>query len=307
MDCRTAWLGVHPPVPKVHCSRELCIATLLYINSLYPSPPHYPQESLIWDLLRDNLLFSHLDRNTMKVVVGACIKRSFAKGDKPIEEGDEGNTLYIIVKGTCNVLKRGMLVCQKAERTVFGELEIMYSTPCVATIQVDSEELVVFCLDRDTYANLVVGYSIKKREEYEEYLGRVEFLSTLSTYEKLQLSDAMTTDEYEEGEYIIRHGDIGEWMFLVVSGVVEVIGRTQGIQSNVCEFKEGDHFGELEFLNNHPCVADVRAKTHVRTAKVNRKHFESCFGPVLHILKRNVQDPTYEYYKKQLELAGVDQ
>eukprot|EP01061_Rhynchopus_euleeides_P023815 TRINITY_DN385_c1_g1_i1.p2 TRINITY_DN385_c1_g1~~TRINITY_DN385_c1_g1_i1.p2 ORF type:complete len:183 (+),score=68.04 TRINITY_DN385_c1_g1_i1:695-1243(+) len=181
----------------------------------------------------------------------------------------------------------------------------MYDTPCVATILVESEELVTYTIDRDTYTNLVVGFSLKKRQEYEQYLSRVEFLSTLSPYEKLQMSDALVSDDWEPGQYIIRHGDQGEHMFLVITGVVEVIGRDSGGEdTSVCEFQEGDHFGELEFLNNHPCVADVRAKTHVRTAKVNRKHFELCFGPVLHILKRNVGDPKYEYYKKQLEMAS---
>eukprot|EP01064_Diplonema_japonicum_P039245 TRINITY_DN9791_c0_g1_i3.p1 TRINITY_DN9791_c0_g1~~TRINITY_DN9791_c0_g1_i3.p1 ORF type:complete len:288 (+),score=70.20 TRINITY_DN9791_c0_g1_i3:709-1572(+) len=271
-------------------------------------PPYYPKEpedeQKLTELLKGIVLFSHLGRESLKSCVGAMMQRRYRKDDEALKQGDQGDKLYIITKGTCNVLKKGVCVAKKEEGSVFGELELMYDTPCVATVQVDSNECVTWTLDRATYSNIVIASQVKKRKEYEEYLSRVQFLATLSPNEKLQLSDALSSDEWDEGDSIIRYGDDGEWMFLVVQGTVEVVGRSEtGEPYKVCEFVEGDHFGELEFLNNHKCVADVKAVTFVRTAKINRRHFELCLGPVLHVLKRNASDPKYEYYKKQLEMA----
>ena len=42
---------------------------------------------------------------------------------------------------------------------------------------------------------------------------------------------------------------------------VDVIGRQFGRQFHVCTFGYGHPVGELEFINNHVCVADVIAKT----------------------------------------------
>ena len=93
-------------------------------------------------------------------------------------------------------------------------------------------------------------------------------------------------------------------MFLLVRGTVEVIGRDEhGKPFKVCEMGAGENFGELEFLENHSCVADVRAVSAVTTAKINRKHFEMCLGPVIHILKRNAAAPKYQYYQGILILC----
>eukprot|EP01063_Lacrimia_lanifica_P041627 TRINITY_DN9762_c0_g1_i1.p1 TRINITY_DN9762_c0_g1~~TRINITY_DN9762_c0_g1_i1.p1 ORF type:complete len:503 (+),score=223.32 TRINITY_DN9762_c0_g1_i1:170-1678(+) len=270
--------------------------------------PDETTEMLI-KILKPHLLFSAFDTDALRVLVGTMCQRVLKKGERPINQGDEGDTLYVIEKGQCDVIKGKVWVCTKDEESIFGELELMYAEPCVATIEVKTEECVCWVLDRDTYSNLAVQYSLKKRHDYEEYLSRVGFLTSLSPSERLQLADALKPNEWDAGDYIIRYGEEGQFMFLVVSGVIEVIGRSpeDGEPTVVCEFTEGDHFGELEFLNNHACVADVRAKTACRTAKVERKHFELCFGPVLHILKRNVANPNYEYYKKQLEIVQNQQ
>ena len=88
------------------------------------------------------------------------------------------------------------------------------------------------------------------------------------------------------------------------SGEVDVIGRGDfGKPLHVCTFGYGHPVGELEFINNHVCVADVVAKTDVKTAKLSRRHFELVMGPVVDVLKRNAEQPVYTYYNKTLALV----
>jgi hypothetical protein len=82
-----------------------------------------------------------------------------------------------------------------------------------------------------------------------------------------------------------------------------VLGRDdKGAPKWVCDFKEGDCVGELEFLHHHLCVADVVAKTPlVRTARMNRRHFEMVMGPVKDVLARTAQESeVFSYYRDQL-------
>ena len=106
---------------------------------------------------------------------------------------------------------------------------------------------------------------------------------------------------------IISYGDPGQWFYLILEGDVEVIGRdADGANVNVCTFKAGDCIGELEFINNHNCVADVKATSDVRMAKLNRKHFEMFMGPVMEILRNNAQDnPQYEHYRTLMKEKEV--
>lgn len=256
---------------------------------------------LICELLSRNVLFGFLTTKDLKGVAGAMQQKIFYKDDVVMAQNSISNTLYIIQFGNADIIKEGQKVFVKVEGTAVGEIELMYDTPCVATVRVCSERLVTWALDRDTYRNLVMGTAIRRRETYMKHLECVPFLESLSSYEKLQVADALSSDEYQAGDHIIRYDTEGEWMFIILEGVVEVIGRdSEGQHTVVCEFKAGDHFGELEFLNNHRTVADVVAKTDVHTAKLNRRHFEMCLGPVIELLKRNTHHPKYEYYQNVL-------
>ncbi|KAJ9460752.1 cAMP-dependent protein kinase regulatory subunit [Diplonema papillatum] len=113
-----------------------------------------------------------------------------------------------------------------------------------------------------------------------------------------------TLNRWEAGDYIIRYGTEGGHMYLVVSGEVEVIGRQDDQDTVVCTFGAGDNFGELEFLNDHKCVADVRAVTKCKTARINRAHFELCLGPVKGYLRDSTRSSTYDYYRQKTEVEN---
>jgi len=257
---------------------------------------------LICELLSRNVLFGFLTSKDLKTVAGAMRQRAFLRDEIIMAQGSTSDTLYIIQYGNADIIKEGQKVFVKVEGTAVGEIELMYDTPCVATVRVSSDRLESWYLDRETYRNVVMGTAIRRRETYMAYLEKVDFLQDLDNYEKLQVADALSSDEYGPGDHIIRYDTEGEWMFIILDGVVEVMGRdAEGHSTKVCEFTDGDHFGELEFLNNHRTVADVVAKTEVTTAKLNRRHFEMCMGPVLEVLKRNTQRPKYEYYQQVLQ------
>ncbi|KEG06683.1 putative regulatory subunit of protein kinase a-like protein [Trypanosoma grayi] len=276
-------------------------------------PPFFEKSEdemrLITELLTHNVLFSFLNTKDIKAVAGAMQRVVFKRDDCIMEAGETTcDKLYIIQSGNADIIKEGQKVYLKTEGTAVGELELMYDTPVVATVKVCTDELVAWVLDRETYRHLVMGTAIRRRETYIQFLANVPFLGGLDSYEKLQLADALSNDEFSPGDYIIHYGEEGEWLYIIMEGTVEVIGRdANSTPTKVCEFTQGDHIGELEFLNNHRAVADVVATTHVITAKLNRRHFEMCLGPVMDVLKRCTSDPKYEYYKNVLKHGAAPQ
>jgi CRP-like cAMP-binding protein len=259
---------------------------------------------LIVQLLHGNVLFTHLDSASLKTIAGAMQRVEFTKNQDVLKQNEEGSTLFIIQEGSANILKEGQCVFVKQAGTAFGELELMYDSPCAATVRCATDRMVCWALDRDTYRNLVMGAAIRRREEFITHVSAIPLFESLSYYEKLQIADALSTDEWQAGDYIIKFDQDGEWMFIVLEGTAEVIGRENGEEKFVCDFNKGEYFGELEFLNNHKTVADVKAKTYVRTAKVNRRHFEMCMGPVIDVLKNNSDQTKYEHYRKVLAPGG---
>jgi CRP-like cAMP-binding protein len=275
----------------------------------YVAPVHEKSEAdigMIVQLLSENVLFSFLATKELRTIALAMVRAVFPYNADLMVQGGPNDALYVLQSGSCNILKDGQVVFTKTPGTGVGELELMYEAPCAATVRVATDEgCVAWRLDRDTYRNLVMGSALRRREEYTAHLENVPFLSTLSRYEKLQIADALSTDEWQAGDYLIKMDEPGEWMFIILEGTVEVVGREHGVPKPICQFEAGHFIGELEFLNNHRTVADVIAKSAtVRTAKLNRRHFEMCLGPVKDVLRRNTEHPKYEYYRKILEQQG---
>ena len=91
----------------------------------------------------------------------------------------------------------------------FGELALMYNTPRAATI-IAASEGIIWGLDRTTFKNIVVRQAFKKRQLYESLLEEVPVLKELTTYERMNVADALKARSFKDGEYIIRQGEEGD-------------------------------------------------------------------------------------------------
>jgi glucose-6-phosphate 1-dehydrogenase len=73
------------------------------------------------------------------------------------------------------------------------------------------------------------------------------------------------------GETIIRKGDIGREMYLLVRGEVEVLNDSGGVMKVL---KDGDFFGEIALLMSTPRVANVRARTSCDLFVLDKADFD---------------------------------
>ena len=70
-------------------------------------------------------------------------------------------------------------------------------------------------------------------------------------------ADALKLDvrTFQPGEYIVRQGDVGDTLYVVVQGSFDVLVNG----SQVATLGEGEHFGELALLDTQPRSADIVA------------------------------------------------
>eukprot|EP01063_Lacrimia_lanifica_P015224 TRINITY_DN22039_c0_g1_i1.p2 TRINITY_DN22039_c0_g1~~TRINITY_DN22039_c0_g1_i1.p2 ORF type:complete len:560 (+),score=265.73 TRINITY_DN22039_c0_g1_i1:76-1755(+) len=252
-------------------------------------------------LLEENQLFSHLEDSELALAVNAMEILEAAAGEEMVSEGEDADKFFVIKEGAAvEVNDEGNVVANHNAGDCLGVTDLLYYSQAANTIKVKSDALRAFWLDRSNYRHLVTNSSHNKRKRYMEHLEKISFLKHMSTPEFCQLADSLKTAYYKHGDVIIAHGSEGQWFHIILEGTVEVIGRRNGEEVQVCTFTVGECVGELEFINNHVCVADVKALTpNVKTAKMNRRHFERVMGPCVDILK-NVADTShvYEYYRE---------
>jgi NADH dehydrogenase len=76
---------------------------------------------------------------------------------------------------------------------------------------------------------------------------------------------------YEDGQTIIRQGEVGTSMYIVRAGEVEVVRETGGKEEVLARLKAGDHFGEVAVLRDVRRTATVRAVGAVEVLRLSRE------------------------------------
>jgi CRP-like cAMP-binding protein len=87
---------------------------------------------------------------------------------------------------------------------------------------------------------------------------------------------------FDAGQYLCRQGEVGDRMYIIQEGEVEVIVHQGGREARVATRGAGDFVGEAVIFEHGKHPADVRALTSVRVLGVDRRNF----------LRRANQDPT---------------
>jgi len=267
----------------------------------YPKTPE--AAAFLRTALGQHSLFAHLDDRELAQVIAAFRGvDEFCAGDFVYQQGDyaeAGDCLYVVLSGSCEVVKDNAVTARRTVGEIFGEEEVMYCKARDHSVRVTSPSLEVYTMDRETYQHLMVRTFASKRALHYDAL-RVGFLKNLTHAEKLQVADALEPCQFQDGEFLIHYDEEGMWFYIILEGRVEVYGRdAQKEPLKVCEFGPGAFVGELEFLHHHRTVADVRAKGPCRCLRMSRLHFELCMGPVLEIFERNAgeENPDYQYYR----------
>ena len=94
---------------------------------------------------------------------------------------------------------------------------------------------------------------------------------------------------YEKGEVVCRQGDLGDTMYIIQSGAVEV-SRQNGTEEVVLAILEpGDFFGEMALVDQYPRSATVKTLNRTRLLPLTRSSFLQRVGEdpgvSLHVIK----------------------
>jgi len=76
---------------------------------------------------------------------------------------------------------------------------------------------------------------------------------------------------YGDGDVIVRQGELGDCMYVVQSGEVEVLQTTARGQQRLAVLGTGDFFGEMAVFEREVRSATVRALGETRALKVDKK------------------------------------
>eukprot|EP00931_Biecheleriopsis_adriatica_P059486 TRINITY_DN355_c0_g2_i1.p1 TRINITY_DN355_c0_g2~~TRINITY_DN355_c0_g2_i1.p1 ORF type:complete len:454 (+),score=134.17 TRINITY_DN355_c0_g2_i1:142-1503(+) len=262
-----------------------------FVAPVYDKTPE--QMSRIESCLEPCFLFHALEKKDRATIVMAFKEKHADRGEKVIQEGDDGESMYLIEAGVAECFKHiggeEKLVKTCTAGDVFGELALLYNCPRAASV-VCKEKCTMWELDRGTFNNIVKDAAANKRTALSEFLHKVPLFNGMDEYELMTIADAMKVETIDSaGSVIIKQGDTGDRFYLVVEGeCVAMKAFVDGQEpKKVMTHKVGDYFGELSLVSGGPRAASVITSTpSVELMSMDRKTFKRLMGPVQDVLKR---------------------
>ena len=113
------------------------------------------------DVLRNIPMFSNIEPSKLKLLAFTSERLTFQKGQLVCEQGDVGESMYVIVGGDVDViinLPTGPLtVASMRKNDFFGELALLCDVPRTATIQATSE-LTTLRISKDLFYRLATEF-----------------------------------------------------------------------------------------------------------------------------------------------------
>lgn len=124
------------------------------------------------------------------------------------------------------------------------------------------------------WANIFEWFSSRRYKEEYEVLKDIPIFENLKRRELRVISAYLHEREYEPEEYIFRTHQPGAAMFIVESGVVDVVYDQENHDLSLARLKQGEFFGELALLDNSPRSASAVAKEKTHLLAIYRNDLE---------------------------------
>lgn len=248
--------------------------------------------------LREVPLFKDMENYEIERIVDVLELKQYDVGDEMIKEGDEGWSCFIITEGAAAASKMingvDTVVKNYSPGGYFGELALLTNQPRAASVRaIEPGPCRCVRLARSAFIR-VTGYEMmnmatakeETRNKYKEYLAQVPIFVELAPYELEKMVDALENCAFNDGDTIIREGEQGDCVYVVVNGGAQASKLINGIDTVVKTYGPGGFFGELALLTNQPRSASVHAVGRLTNClRLGRERFAQLTGIIDHSMQ----------------------
>ncbi|MCY1030358.1 cyclic nucleotide-binding domain-containing protein [Corallococcus sp. BB11-1] len=231
-------------------------------------------------------ILSWVGREAFVALVEALEVRAFWPGQKVVEEGAAGDSMFALVEGRAEVARRvegnaRQVVATLGPGQFFGEVALVSEGPRLASVEV-TERSVLLEFKREHLARLtahpevdVAVQAFYRRRLVENLLRTSPLFNKLSPELKLTMSREFDLRAIPAGQVLLTQGQSGDAFYLLLRGqclpsLEQPSGRTVALP----ELREGDVFGEISLLLDKPVSATVRTRTDCVVLRLERAAFE---------------------------------
>jgi hypothetical protein len=192
-----------------------------------------------------------------------------------------GRIVYLAI----NVIKKSPLLTRAVMRMAGDEQKNRGRQPRMSTILWDMftgssayRDVLFRCLHPGFWSRF--GWSVVK-----SISGSAGSIDTVDREQEEIMEKNILGKDYDSGDVIVHEGEVGNSMYVIQSGQVEVIQSREGQDVRLAVLGKGDIFGEMAIFQEERRSATVRSLTNVRVLTVDKRIF----------LRRVHEDPSFAF------------
>lgn len=231
-------------------------------------------------------LLSQLSYDELKLVLDSTQLVFYHPGEYVIREREVGNNFYMILDGVVEVIKRGeedeIKLTELGEGAIFGEMALISNRPRTASVRALTP---LYLLEfnpqklEPIFQNSPRIKEVLSRFATERVLNNLlatnPIFKPFNRDQKLQLIKRFVFHRVPRDTFIIREGEEGRGLFLIISGTVRVIKEeASGDKTVIATLGPGDLFGEISLVFEKSTTASVVTDTEVTVMFLPREYFQ---------------------------------
>jgi CRP-like cAMP-binding protein len=232
-------------------------------------------------------LLSDLSGSTFRSVMDAVVAHRLPDGAMVIREGEIGASFFLVAGGVVQVYRtdsqgQEIQLATLHEGSLFGEMALIQSSPRTASVRVVGEaellevtreglaslasemDAVAVALDRFTRERLL-----------NNLLATAPLFRAFARKQRLDLIRRFTGHEVALGTKVLREGDPGRGLYVVLSGEVDVTKSQEGAEDVLlANLKAGEVFGEIALVKGFPATATITAARQSTILFLDKVYFQ---------------------------------
>ena len=245
----------------------------------------------IAEALREADVFRELPDDVRTALAAHMSSLALAPGETLIDQGQHGDRMFVVLAGELDVhatTRRGVVrqMPRLGRHRVLGEANLLLDSavPCTARAH---GSVAIAALSRESFVRFGEGNPLGMflvMEALRPALTRHRLRVALHTHRTFGDLDPAVLEDLESslefvslygGEVLMRQGDPGEDMHIVLSGRLRVTAtQPDGSQQPIAELGSGETVGEMALVTGEPRGATVHAVRDTQLARLTRTSFE---------------------------------
>jgi CRP-like cAMP-binding protein len=232
-------------------------------------------------------LLSALSEAAFRRVLGTLVVRRLPDGAPVIREGEPGESFFLVASGTVRVFDldgngNRKDLAELHENAIFGEMALLSARPRSASVEVVGEadllevtraSLASLAGELEQVAAALTAFT--RDRLLNNMMATSPLFRPFSQPQRRDLLRRFTAHDVAPGTPIIRQGDEGRGLFIVLSGEVAVSAADGiGLETPLATLRAGEVFGEMSLMRGGATTASVTAASQGTVLFLAREYVE---------------------------------